>query len=186
MRPIRARKCSARYLALSDRPTPLDRTGAGDVTLLIWPELAFPFILSRDPGAMARIADFLRGGAILATGAARLEDAGGRDHYFNSIELLDQTGLLAQRYDKHHLVPFGEYMPFQSWLDRIGITQFVQFPGGFDRGEGGNVICIPGLPDAVAMVCYEAIFPNEWGGPAKARPGPGNGCSISPTTPGSG
>jgi apolipoprotein N-acyltransferase len=116
---------------------------------------------------MARIADFLRGGAILATGAARLEEdarPGGRDHYFNSIEVLDQSGLLAERYDKHHLVPFGEYMPFQSWLDRIGITQFVEFPGGFDRGGGERVIRIPGLPDAVAMICYEAIFPNEWGG----------------------
>jgi len=156
-----------RYLTLSDRPTPLERTGAADVTLLIWPESAFPFILSRDPGAMARIADFLRGVAILATGAARLEQderPGGRDHYYNSIEVLDQSGLLPERYDKHHLVPFGEYMPFQSWLDRIGITQFVQFPGGFDRGEGERVIRIPGLPDAIAMVCYEAIFPNEWGG----------------------
>jgi apolipoprotein N-acyltransferase len=165
--PEKGAEVLGRYLALSERPTPLDRTGAADVTLLIWPESAFPFILSRDPGAMARIADFLRGGAILATGAARLEEdarPGGRDHYFNSIEVLDQSGLLAERYDKHHLVPFGEYMPFQSWLDRIGITQFVEFPGGFDRGGGERVIRIPGLPDAVAMICYEAIFPNEWGG----------------------
>jgi apolipoprotein N-acyltransferase len=165
--PDKGAEVLGRYLALSERPTPPDRTGAGDVTLLIWPESAFPFILSRDPGAVARIADFLRGGAILATGAARLEEdprPGGRDHYFNSIEVLDQSGLVPERYDKHHLVPFGEYMPFQAWLDRIGITQFVQFPGGFDRGEGESVIRIPGLPDAVAMVCYEAIFPNEWGG----------------------
>jgi apolipoprotein N-acyltransferase len=155
------------YLALSDRPTPLDRTGGSAPTVLIWPESAFPFILSRESGAMARIAEFLRGGAILATGAARLEPderPGGRDHYFNSIEVLDQNGLLPERYDKHHLVPFGEFVPLQTWLERIGITQFVQFPGGFDRGEGDSVIRIPGLPDAIAMVCYEAIFPNEWGG----------------------
>ena len=165
--PDKGAEILGRYLALSERPAPLDRSGDAEATLLLWPESAFPFILSRDPGAMARIADFLRGGAILATGAARLEQderPGGRDHYYNSIEVLDQSGLLPERYDKHHLVPFGEYMPFQSWLDRIGITQFVQFPGGFDRGEGERMIRIPGLPDAIAMVCYEAIFPNEWGG----------------------
>jgi len=115
---------------------------------------------------LARIAEFLRGGAILVTGAARMEEekrAGGRDRYFNSIEILDRTGLLAERYDKHRLVPFGEFMPFQSWLERFGVTQFVQIPGGFDRGVGTNVIHVPGLPDALAMVCYEAIFPNELG-----------------------
>jgi apolipoprotein N-acyltransferase len=164
--PEKGAEILGRYLTLSGRSIPPDRLAAADVTLLIWPESAFPFILSRDPGAMARIADFLRGGAILATGAARLEQddrPGGRDHYYNSIEVLDQNGLLPVRYDKHHLVPFGEYMPLQNWLDRIGITQFVQFPGGFDRGEGERVIRIPGAPDAIAMVCYEAIFPNEWG-----------------------
>ena len=163
--PEKGAEILGRYLALSDRATSPDRTGVVDVTHLIWSESAFPFILSRDAGALARIADFLRGGAVLVTGAARMEDGrrpGSRVRYFNSIEILDRTGLLPERYDKHHLVPFGEYMPFQSWLDRIGVTQFVQFPGGFDRGVGTDVIYVPGLPDALAMVCYEAIFPNEW------------------------
>ena len=164
--PDKGAEVLGRYLTLSERPTPLDRTGGADVTLLIWPESAFPFILSRDPGAMARIADFLRGGAILATGAARLEEderPGGRDHYFNSIEVLDQSGLLPERYDKHHLVPFGEYMPFQSWLDRIGITQFVQFPGGFDRGEGERVIRIPGAARRRRDGVLRGHFPQRMG-----------------------
>jgi apolipoprotein N-acyltransferase len=163
--PEKGAEILGRYLALSDRATSPDRTGVADVTHLIWSESAFPFILSRDAGALARIAGFLRGGAVLVTGAARMEEGrrpGSRVHYFNSIEILDRTGLLPERYDKHHLVPFGEYMPFQSWLDRIGVTQFVRFPGGFDRGVGTDVIHVPGLPDALAMVCYEAIFPNEW------------------------
>jgi len=165
--PAKGAEILAHYLQLSDRATSPDRTGVADVTHLIWPESAFPFILSRDAGAMARIAEFLKGGAVLATGAARMEGekrAGGRVHYFNSIEVLDHTGLLSERYDKHHLVPFGEYMPFQALLEKTGITQFVQFPGGFDRGVGSEVLRIPGLPDVIAMVCYEAIFPNERGG----------------------
>jgi apolipoprotein N-acyltransferase len=53
------------------------------------------------------------------------------------------------------------------------VNQFVQFPGGFDRGTGTTVIRIPGLPSAIAMICYEAIFPNEWGG---AREGEARGA----------
>jgi apolipoprotein N-acyltransferase len=149
------------YLKLSDRATSPERSGVADVTHLIWPESAFPFILSRDRGALARIADFLRGGAVLVTGAARLEDDDGRDRYYNSIEIVDRSGLTAERYDKHRLVPFGEYLPLRALFDRLHITQFVHVPGGFEPGVGSRVLKVPGLPDALAMICYEAIFPNE-------------------------
>jgi apolipoprotein N-acyltransferase len=154
-----------RYLALSDRATSPATSGVADVTHLIWPESAFPFILSREGQALAEIAAFLRGGAILVTGAARMEEgkrADGRLHFFNSIEVLDRRGLLPERYDKHHLVPFGEYMPFSQAFERIAVTQFIHFPGGFDAGTGPTLIHIPGLPTARAMICYEAIFPNEF------------------------
>src|SRR5208282_4956625 len=141
-------------------------SGVADVTHLIWPESAFPFILAREGQALAEIADFLRGGAILVTGAARMEEgdrAEGRFHFFNAIEVLDRRGLSPERYDKHHLVPFGEYMPFSQAFERIGVTQFVHVPGGFDAGSGPSLIHIPGLPSARALICYEAIFPNELG-----------------------
>ena len=156
-----------RYLALSDRATSPTTTGVADVTHLIWPESAFPFILSRDAPLLQQIADFLRSGAILITGAARMEHDDlpqGRFHFYNAIEVVDGKGMRPERYDKRHLVPFGEYMPFSSLLERIGITQFVHIPGGFDAGHGPNVIRIPGLPSALALICYEAIFPNEFGG----------------------
>lgn len=162
--PDKGAEILARYLALSDRATSPDRQGVADVTHLFWPESAFPFVLSRDAGAMARIADFLRGGAVLATGAARMEeDRAQRGHwrYYNSIEVLDRTGLLAARYDKKHLVPFGEYAPFEAFVRAIGLNQFIHFPGGFTPGAGAPDLQIPGLPDAIALVCYEAIFPHE-------------------------
>ena len=155
-----------RYLALSDRATSPATSGVADVTHLIWPESAFPFILSREGQALSEIEGFLRGGAILITGAARMEEgdrADGRRHFFNSIELVDRHGLAQERYDKRHLVPFGEYMPFSRLFERIGITQFIHFPGGFDPGVGSSLIHIPGLPSALALICYEAIFPNELG-----------------------
>ena len=151
-----------RYFDLSERATSPDRSGVRDVTHLIWPELAFPFILSRDPQALSEIVDFLGSGATLITGAARRED-GSPPRYFNSIEIIGRGGLSAQRYDKHHLVPFGEYVPFASLLERAHITQLVDIPGGFEPGSGRRILHVPGLPDAMPLVCYEAIFPIEFG-----------------------
>ena len=155
-----------RYLALSDRATSPTSTGVADVTHLIWPESAFPFLLARDPQALAQIADLLHGGAILITGAARVAErvpGETRDHYFNAIQIVDSHGALLDRYDKQHLVPFGEYLPFADFFDRFGITQFIHFPGGFDAGSGARILHAPGLPDALALICYEAVFPQEIG-----------------------
>ncbi|THD48801.1 MAG: apolipoprotein N-acyltransferase [Bradyrhizobium sp.] len=152
------------YLALSDRATSPTTSGVADVTHLIWPESAFPFLLARDGDALAAIAEFLRGGATLITGAARLDDndhSDNRRHFYNSILTLNRQGLLPERYDKHHLVPFGEYLPFGRLLTRIGLTQFVHMPGGFDPGVGSDHLHVAGLPTAKALICYEAIFPNE-------------------------
>jgi apolipoprotein N-acyltransferase len=151
-----------RYFALSGRNT--SGAAGARVTHLIWPESAFPFILSRDAEALSAIADFLREGATLVTGAARVGTNGlSEPTYYNSIEILDARGLSRERYDKQHLVPFGEYVPFERWLEQAGITQFVQIPGGFSPGLGPRVLRIPGLPLAMPLICYEAIFPTEIG-----------------------
>ena len=154
------------YLTLSDRATSPKTSSVADVTHLIWPESAFPFLLARDGTALAAISEFLRGGTTLITGAARLDTfdrSGGRPRFFNSILTLDRRGLLPDHYDKRHLVPFGEYMPFGGWLERFGVTQFVHMPGGFAAGTGDDKLHVPGLPTARALICYEAIFPNERG-----------------------
>jgi apolipoprotein N-acyltransferase len=156
-----------RYLALSDRAASPTSTGVADSTHLIWPESAFPFLLARDPQALARIAELLRGGATtLITGAARVAEpvpGDKRAHYFNSIQVIDGRGALLDRYDKIHLVPFGEYLPYADFFDRFGITQFIRFPGGFDPGVGPRLLHAPGLPDALPLICYEAVFPQETG-----------------------
>ena len=152
-----------RYLELSDRDGALD-PGTNSITHLIWPESAFPFILSRDPQALGDIASLLGPDALLITGAARVDMQAGRDpKYYNAIELVGRDGLLRERYDKQHLVPFGEYVPFEAVLDATGITQFVQAPGGFAAGAGQRILRAPGLPSATPLICYEAIFPVEIG-----------------------
>jgi apolipoprotein N-acyltransferase len=153
-----------RYFDLSEHATAPDRSGVQAITHLIWPESAFPFILSRDQRALGAIADFLRGGATLITGAARREEsASGQPRYYNSIEIVSRNGLSPERYDKRHLVPFGEYMPFGSVLEKADLTQFVDIPGGFEPGSGRRILHVPGLPDAMPLICYEAIFPIELG-----------------------
>jgi apolipoprotein N-acyltransferase len=147
------------YLGLSDRSTSPQTTGIADVTHLIWPESAFPFILSRDTAALSLIGSRLQN-AILFTGAARMEGDGRKAAYFNSVEVI-AGGEVKESYDKMHLAPFGEYMPFAYLLSRAGITQFVSIPGGFESGASSRLLTSPGLPPVFPMVCYESIFPDE-------------------------
>jgi apolipoprotein N-acyltransferase len=156
------------YLDLSDRATSPQTSGIGDVTHLIWPESAFPFILSREPGALAEIGQFLRPGTVLVTGAARTSEplpseATGRTrvHYFNSVQVIASGGVILASYDKVHLVPFGEYLPMGALLERLGLQNFVHIPGGFDAGIRRELLAVPGLPPVAPLICYEAIFPGE-------------------------
>jgi apolipoprotein N-acyltransferase len=165
-RPQNKEAIMRRYLALSDRATSPNATGVADVTHLIWPESPFPFLLARDPQVLAEIADLLRGGATLITGAARVAEripGDARAHYFNSIQVIGSRGVLLDRYDKIHLVPFGEYLPFADFFDRFGVTQLIDIPGGFDAGTGPRALRAPGLPEALPLICYEAVFPQEIG-----------------------
>ena len=162
----------ARYLRLSDSATGPDRRGVRDVTHLIWPESAFPFLLAREPDALAQIADLLPPGVVLITGAARGADAtAGRDMLaYNSIYVIDHDGSVLATYDKVHLVPFGEYLPFQALLERAGLMQLTKVPGGFTPGDRRRLLSVPGLPPASPLICYEIIFPGA-ATPKGERPG---------------
>ena len=147
-----------RYLTLSNRATSPERRSAADVTHIIWPESAFPYILSRQPEALSAIAQTLQG-AILLTGAARVEEDGdGGGKIFNSIEVVHGDQIVAA-FDKIHLVPFGEYLPLAKYLKPFGLTQLV--PGTWDQGEGPRELMAPGLPLMAPLICYEAIFPGK-------------------------
>ena len=158
-----------RYIALSSEDDP--RTGArlADVDLLVWPESAFPFILARDPDALSAIGAMLPATTTLVTGAARemtLPRGPGeppRSVYYNDIMVIGRGGAILGGYDKIHLVPFGEYLPFDSLLRRLGLHNFVAIPGGFEPGTRRDALHIPRLPAAVPLICYEAIFPGEVG-----------------------
>jgi apolipoprotein N-acyltransferase len=160
------------YLTLSDRATGPNNRGVRDVTHLIWPESAFPFLLTREPDAMAQIADLLPPGTVLITGAARAEPAADADrplHAYNSIYVIDHDGSILDVYDKVHLVPFGEYLPFQRLLEGLGLRQLTKVQGGFQPGSRRRLLAVPRLPPGVPLICYEIIFPGQ-AVPAGERP----------------
>ena len=118
-----------RYTALSDRASGPNATGLSDVTHLIWPESAFPFFLTREADALAQIAKLLPDGTVLITGAVRAPETVPTEavtRAYNSIYVLDHDASILSIYDKVHLVPFGEYLPFQDFLERLGFMQLDQ------------------------------------------------------------
>jgi apolipoprotein N-acyltransferase len=152
-----------RYIALSERPGAA--AGTGDVTHLIWPEAAFPFFLTREADALGQIAKLLHGSTVLITGAVRLAEPVTPPDIavYNSIYVLDRDGSIASTYDKLHLVPFGEYLPFQQFLESLGLQQLTKQRGGFAAGDRRRLLAVPGAPPAVPLICYEIIFPGEVG-----------------------
>jgi apolipoprotein N-acyltransferase len=153
-----------KYLTLSDRATGPQSTGVRDVNILIWPESAFPFFLTREADAMAQIADLLPKGTVLITGAVRAPDAppGARiTRAYNSIYVIDHDGSVLSVYDKLHLVPFGEYLPFQDLMEKLGFEQLTKVSGGFIAGLRRKPMDVPGAPRMLPLICYEAVFPGD-------------------------
>lgn len=80
---------------------------------------------------------------------------------FNSLRVLGSDGAVLGNADKVHLVPFGEYLPFQETMEWLGLQQLTRQRGGFAAAQERSLLAIPGLPAAVPLICYEAIFPDE-------------------------
>lgn len=135
----------------------------GDPDLIVWPETALPMLLGNADQALDIIAT-AAGGAPVVMGVQRYEDG-----YFNAMILMEGQGQVTQLYDKHHLVPFGEYMPF-SWLFRHisigGLAQRTQ--AAYSAGPGPSIFDTP-LGAALPLICYEAVFPQDVTG-APTRP----------------
>jgi apolipoprotein N-acyltransferase len=162
-----------RYLALSDRSSGPQSTGVRDATHLIWPESAFPFFLTREADALAQIAALLPQGTVLITGAIRPPETAPNvpvTRAYNSVYALDHDGSILSVYDKVHLVPFGEYLPFQRLLEQLGLVQLTNVRGGFIAGDRRRNQHVPGAPDFLPLVCYEIVFPGD-AVPRSERPG---------------
>ncbi|MDK3073921.1 apolipoprotein N-acyltransferase [Sedimentitalea sp. JM2-8] len=133
--------------------------------LIVWPETAVPTLLDYAGPALEVIAE-AAGGTPLALGIQRTD---GRRSY-NSLVKLDGTGQVAAIYDKHHLVPFGEYFPGGDLAASFGLRGFAAREGdGFSAGSGPRVMDFGTLGLALPLICYEAVFPQDMRGTG-ARP----------------
>ena len=130
---------------------------------VVWPEPAVPYDISNDSRLAAWLANAVPEGGLLFTGALRQEGGDKSDgdsnvprRLRNSLHAIDSGGNLVATYDKHHLVPFGEYMPLRSIMSAAKLTH-----GNIDfsSGPGAESLAVPGLPPFSPLICYEAIFP---------------------------
>jgi apolipoprotein N-acyltransferase len=132
----------------------------GNPNVMIWPEAATPpFLFDREPQAVDVVRQLTRGGRTLITGATRAERTGDNLSFYNSLFIFPPDGL-AKVYDKFHLVPFGEYVPFAGVLNHIGVTKLTAGQEGFSSGDGPHTYQLPGIPAVTPLICYEIIFPN--------------------------
>jgi apolipoprotein N-acyltransferase len=173
--PENQRRIFDEHLDLSGRGPDGKLDGLVGVNLVVWPEAAMPFQPLKSPEALAAIGDLLPQGTVLISGGLRTEDIpatgpgvdeGPSRRAFNSLMAFGNVGAkkgeLVALYDKIHLVPFGEYLPFQRLLERIGLRQLTRMRGGFTANPGARMaFMVPGLPALGPLICYEAIFPAE-------------------------
>ncbi|WP_310618398.1 apolipoprotein N-acyltransferase [Flexibacterium corallicola] len=164
-KPENRHKLLPRYIeqtegALAGGPT------AGN-TLIFWPESAFPYLLTSEPGALSSIDEMLKPGETLITGAIRGEKTSQGRFFYNSVYTIEDGNGIRDVYDKVHLVPFGEYLPYRKLLQSMGVDKLVPAPADFSSGfryrtmrAGENLTMKP-------LICYEAIFPYAAMSPAE-------------------
>jgi apolipoprotein N-acyltransferase len=138
-------------------------------THVIWPEAAPPLLMLEQPEALKVVGDILPGRAVLLTGVVRREPAQPHSRFFNGMAVINGKGTVLATYDKAHLVPFGEYLPLESFLESLGITKITGGNGGYSVGPGVQTLTLPSGPPFGPLICYEIIFPAAVADPA-ARP----------------
>lgn len=169
-------------LRMSAAAAPQDNNASGDPeapspTHFIWAETAVPFFLNEQPDLVRALAQVTPVKGALITGAIRISDRGTPDQaVWNSLYAVEASGRIAETYDKFHLVPFGEFVPFQEYLDFLRIASS---RGNYSAGPGLRVLNIRGLPPVTPLICYEVIFPGEVVPPASGSSPSGSSSSGS-------
>jgi apolipoprotein N-acyltransferase len=143
---------------------------AGRADLIVWPEAATPFLFEEELAYRAQVTMLVQfyGAPLLFGSPAVRRDDEGRPYLLNSAYLLGQDGQIAARYDKMHLVPFGEYVPLRPVL--FFLDKLVEGIGDFQAGTVPTVFelplkaAVPGGPETAAprfgtVICFEVIFP---------------------------
>jgi apolipoprotein N-acyltransferase len=126
-------------------------------THIIWPETAATFPLNREAGARLAISSVVPKGGYVITGTPLMTPRGTSPYQvWNSLVAIDEQGQIAGRYDKSHLVPFGEYIPLRKYNP---VPKLTAGSVDFSAGAGLETIALDGLPAFSPLICYEIIFP---------------------------
>ncbi|MTI17898.1 apolipoprotein N-acyltransferase [Rhodobacteraceae bacterium RKSG542] len=144
------------YLELTSKA--LAKLDPAKPAVVVWPESAFPYLLTEEPGALPLIGNVLRGGNILLTGGIRGERRSDGDFFYNSVYAINDRGEVLDVYDKVHLVPFGEYLPFRNLLQSLGVERLVPAPSDFTAGYRYRALNWGDGLSVQPLICYEAIF----------------------------
>jgi len=142
-----------RFVQLTGPPT-------GAPRLLLWPEAATPDYLAFDMAARRRLAALLGPRDLLLLGGVEpiFDDAGNGIAAYNSVYVLTPDSRLIGRYDKAHLVPYGEYLPMRPILSAIGLSRLAPGDLDFHDGPGPRTLDLGAFGRAGVQVCYEIIF----------------------------
>ncbi|MCA1956265.1 apolipoprotein N-acyltransferase [Zymomonas sp.] len=133
---------------------------AHDPRLILWPEDAVQSYLEEEPLARAALSRLLGENDLLLTGGDALI-ADGSGHIAsvrNSLFVLDSKGDILDRYDKAHLVPFGEYMPFRKWAAYVGLGRLVAGDIEFTEGAQPESLDLSPFGKVGIQICYEIVF----------------------------
>ena len=131
--------------------------------LILWPEAAVPYYLEEEEWARYRLAKLLGPRDLLLTGGTTLnyDKQGQLISATNALFAMTADARLIARYDKAHLVPYGEYLPMRPILSRIGLSQLVQSDVDFVPGPRARSLTLPGFPRVGVQICYEIIFSGQ-------------------------
>ncbi|MEK7264591.1 MAG: apolipoprotein N-acyltransferase [Pseudomonadota bacterium] len=149
-----------RQIDLSAAPGP-----SSGKLFILWPENAVPVIDEVKEGLDALSARLPKNAVLIAGAVRRITGVAGPTLYYNSISVIAETDAgraPVAHYDKHHLVPFGEYLPLYGVLKKVGLSELTPYgDDGFTPGAGPKTIRTAGGPAFAPLVCYEAIFPGK-------------------------
>lgn len=135
-------------------------SGLDKVDFVVWGETAMPFSLDYDNIYRQEILQAVPPHGYLITGALRQGEAEDDYNYFNSLFVLNKSGETVGFYDKHHLVPFGEYVPLRRFLPKR-VRPVANAVADFGIGKKYKNIRLEKMPAFGALICYEIIFPDE-------------------------
>jgi apolipoprotein N-acyltransferase len=133
-------------------------TGMQDVKMIVWGETATAFNPEESIYYKNLIKQAIPENGYLITGLIRYDEK--TDKLYNSVSVIDQKGQTVSFYDKNHLVPFGEYIPFRKYLP-AWVRPIANHIADFSKGEKFKILHVDGLPPFGALVCYEVIFPDQ-------------------------